>query len=264
MDCKVAIEYIIECINAIEPLKSEKDDGAKPYRQWREKTESIIRSVFGEASTEYKDIHNLFHPRFVGLPMGNYERVDYHKKYLNLLDIAHDKLSGYVTILQMKQPLYNNNEHGNALKEICRICSRFSNVIRCLRKRYAKRQPITINDEYDVQYVLKILLSVSFDDIRSEETVPSYGGLSSRIDFLLKNEGIAIETKMTRENLTDKEISKQLIQDIAQYQSHPDVNTLVCFIYDSDRLIENPSSIIRDLESNSGENLKVKVIINPV
>ncbi len=69
---------------------------------------------------------------------------------------------------------------------------------------------------------------------------------------------------MTPENLTDKEISKQLIQYIAQYQSHPDVNTLVCFIYDSDRLIENPSGIIRDLESNSGENLKVKVIINPV
>lgn len=264
MDSNVAIEYILDSINAIESLKSEKNDGAKPYRQWREKTESIIRSVFGEGSTEYKEIHNLFHPRFVGLPMGNYEQVDYHKKYLNLLDTAHDKLSGYVIILRMKQPLDYMVEHGNTLQEICRICLRFSNVIRCIRKRYANRQPITVNDEYDVQYLLKILLSVSFDDIRSEETAPSYGGSSSRIDFLLKNEGIAIETKMTRENLTDKEISKQLIQDIAQYQSHPDVNSLVCFIYDSERLIENPSGIIRDLESHSGENLIVKVIINPV
>jgi len=264
MDSNVAIEYILESINAIESLKSEKDEGAKPYRQWREKTESIIRSVFGETSTEYKEIHNLFHPRFVGLPMGSYERIDYHKRYLNLLDTAHDKLSGYMTIIRMKQPVDYNNEGCNALQEICRICSRFSNVIRCISKRYGNRKPIVINDEYDVQYLLKILLSVSFDDIRSEETSPSYGGASSRIDFLLKNEGIAIETKMTRENLTDKEISKQLIQDIAQYQSHPDVNSLVCFIYDSERLIENPSGIIRDLESNSGENLIVKVVINPV
>ena len=36
MDSNVAIEYILESINAIESLKSEKDEGAKPYRQWRE------------------------------------------------------------------------------------------------------------------------------------------------------------------------------------------------------------------------------------
>lgn len=41
MDSNVAIEYILESINTIEPLKSEKDDGAKTYRQWREKTQSI-------------------------------------------------------------------------------------------------------------------------------------------------------------------------------------------------------------------------------
>ncbi|WP_419558439.1 PD-(D/E)XK nuclease domain-containing protein [Prevotella sp.] len=70
-----------------------------------------------------------------------------------------------------------------------------------------------------------------------------------------------METKMTRENLADKELSKQLIQDIAQYQTHHDVNTLVCFVYDPGQYIENPSGIIRDLESQSSDKLMVKVLI---
>ena len=66
---------------------------------------------------------------------------------------------------------------------------------------------------------------------------------------------------MTRKNLADKELSKQLIQDIAQYQTHHDVNTLVCFVYDPERYIENPSGVIRDLELQSSDKLTVKVII---
>ena len=66
---------------------------------------------------------------------------------------------------------------------------------------------------------------------------------------------------MTRANLADRELSKQLIQDIAQYQTHHDVNTLVCFVYDPERYIENPSGIIGDLELQSSDKLTVKVII---
>lgn len=109
--------------------------------------------------------------------------------------------------------------------------------------------------------MLKSLLSIYFDDIRPEETTPSCAGSYSRMDFLLKAEQIAIETKMTRENLADKELSKQLIQDIAQYQTHHDVNTLVCFVYDPERYIENPSGVVRDLELQSSDKLTVKVII---
>lgn len=262
MEIKIAIEYLSKSIEAIETLKSEKDEGAMEYQKWQESTESMVRNIFGESSAEYKELHELFHPLYFCMPSGGFnERMDYHRQYINRLENAFSKLSGYKTVLMMRVASSNEDQSFSAIKEVVRICSRFSNVTRSMRKRYSNRKPLIIQDEYDVQYLLKSLLSIYFDDIRSEETTPSCAGSYSRMDFLLKAEQIAIETKMTRENLADKELSKQLIQDIAQYQTHHDVNTLVCFVYDPGQYIENPSGIIRDLELQSSDKLMVKVII---
>ena len=54
-----------------------------------------------------------------------------------------------------------------------------------------------INNEYDVQDLLRGILAGLFDDVRNEESTPSHAGLTSRTDPLLKNEQIIIETKMT-------------------------------------------------------------------
>ncbi len=52
------------------------------------------------------------------------------------------------------------------------------------------------------------------------------------MDFLLKNEKLVVEAKMTRAALTEKQIGEQLIVDAAGYSTHPDCTILVCFIYD--------------------------------
>ena len=57
-------------------------------------------------------------------------------------------------------------------------------------------------------------------------------GGASRMDFLLKNEKLVVEAKMTRAALTEKQIGEQLIVDAAGYSTHPDCTILVCFIYD--------------------------------
>lgn len=260
---KTAIKYISQCIDEIELLKVEKDEGANNYKSWREKTKSVVKNIFGETSSEYKELHQLFHPQSLFGISDSYEHADYHKKYVRMLEHVCNVLLGYKIDLEMKMSSKAEYDNSGSIKDVIRICSCFSNVVRSTKKRHANRPTITVEDEYDVQYLLRILLSVSFNDIRSEETVPSYAGTSSRMDFLLKDERIAIETKMTRKNLADKELSKQLIVDIAQYQAHPDVDTLVCFIYDPEQIIANPQGIIRDLESRSDKNLSIKVIVCP-
>lgn len=257
----VAIRFLSQCIEEIEELKIDQDECSTSYQRWREATESIIRRIFGNASPECKEIDELFHPVYSCFSF--YKDMDKHEIYVRRLERAFNKLSGYKRTLEMELSSENECEHIDSLREVTHICSRFSNVIRSIKSRYGNREPLTVNDEYDVQYLLKILLSVSFNDIRSEETVPSFAGGSSRMDFLIRQEGIAIETKMTRSNLNDKEISRQLIQDIAQYQKHPDVRSLVCFIYDPEQFIGNPSGIIDDLESRSNENLTIRVVITP-
>ncbi|WP_407682350.1 PD-(D/E)XK nuclease domain-containing protein [Pseudocalidococcus azoricus] len=143
-----------------------------------------------------------------------------------------------------------------------KICSRFPKVARQLGSRQRNKKPFEIMDEYDVQYLLHALLLLEFDDIRPEEWTPSYAGGSSRVDFLLKNEKIIIEVKKTRPNLKDKEVGEQLIIDIEGYQTYQDFKKLICFVYDPDHLIKNPSALENDLRKDK-DDFMVKVIIAP-
>jgi len=142
-----------------------------------------------------------------------------------------------------------------------RILSRFHRVAKQLRSRHGGRNTLNIVDEYDVQDLLHALLRLYFDDIRPEEWAPSYAGSCSRMDFLLKNEKIVIEVKKTRDSLKAKELGEQLIVDIERYKVHPDCNKLLCFVYDPEGLLGNPTGIVNDL--NTRHEGFVQVIVKP-
>lgn len=148
------------------------------------------------------------------------------------------------------------------ISKVNSLLKRFHRVARQLQQRYDDRESLVIKDEYDVQDLLHAILCLFFDDIRPEEHTPSYAGASSRLDFLLKNEKIVIETKMTNRNLKDKKIGEQLIIDIKRYQSHPECNTLVCFVYDQGGFLKNPTGLINDISSKH-DNLDIILIIEP-
>jgi hypothetical protein len=95
-------------------------------------------------------------------------------------------------------------------------------------------------DEYDVQDLVHALLWLYFGDIRPEECTPSYAGGASRMDFLLPEAEAVVETKMTRPNLSTKQLRNELIIDIATYKEHPKCRALFCLVYDQDKRIKNP------------------------
>ena len=142
------------------------------------------------------------------------------------------------------------------------ILERFHLIARQIKQRHDGRETIDIKDEYDVQDLLHSLLRIYFDDIRKEEWNPSYAGSSSRSDFLLKNEKMVIEVKMTRKGLGAKDIGEQLIVDKAKYKVHPDCKILYCFVYDPSGYIDNPKGIENDLAEKS-ESFEVIVKIIP-
>jgi hypothetical protein len=142
------------------------------------------------------------------------------------------------------------------------LTKKFHRVVRELRSRYDNRETLNVEDEYDMQDLFRSLLSLYFEDIRSEEWSPSYAGGSSRIDFLLKKEKTVIELKKTRKNLNANELGKQLIIDIDKYKVHPDCENIFCFVYDPDGWIANPKGIEIDL-SKAHDKVNVKVIIEP-
>lgn len=142
------------------------------------------------------------------------------------------------------------------------ICQRFPLFARQLQSRHNGRNTIEFNDEYDIQDALHAILKLHFKDIRAEEYTPSYAGGASRIDFLLHDEEIAIEIKKTRQGLRDKEIGEQLIIDKERYKSHPKCKVLICFIYDPEHRIGNPSAIEKDLTQKESVP-QVFAIISP-
>jgi hypothetical protein len=150
----------------------------------------------------------------------------------------------------------------NATARLVQLTDSFHRVAVRLRARRSGRDPLFIEDEYDVQYVFSALLETQFDDVRPEEWGPSYAGKATRVDFFLKKESVVIETKMTRDGLTDGKLGEELIIDIDHYKQRPDCKALVCFVYDPEHRLKNPRGLENDL-SKQHDHLKVMVVVRP-
>lgn len=142
------------------------------------------------------------------------------------------------------------------------LAERFHAVVRQLRERRENRTTLDVTDEYDVQDLFHALLTIHFDDIRKEEWTPNYAGGAARMDFLLPEIETVVETKMTRPNMSTKQLGEQLIVDIAKYKQHPTCRTLFCLVYDPDGRISNPRGVESDLKEDKGQ-MVVTVMIVP-
>lgn len=138
----------------------------------------------------------------------------------------------------------------------------FEAIVRRLAKRREKREPLAIEDEYDVHYLLQALLAIHFKDVRTEEAVPSLAGANSRIDFFLKADKIAIEAKATRASLDDQQLGREMLDDLAKYKGHGGVKTLYFFVWDPHHYISNSAGIASDIKQEAGER-PVRIIFSP-
>ncbi len=150
----------------------------------------------------------------------------------------------------------------NPEDRIVALCRRFPLFVDRLQNRQRSRNPVCVDDEYDVQDLLHAILKLHFDDVRPEEVTPSYAGSASRVDFYLPRERIVVEAKMTRANLGQKEVANQLLIDVARYAQMPTVNTLICLVYDPERRCGNPRTLENDVEATAGR-LKVRAVVCP-
>ena len=150
----------------------------------------------------------------------------------------------------------------SAEETIMALCRRFPLFAAQLSLRYDQRATFEIKDEYDVQDLFHAILLLHFDDVRPEEVTPSYAGNSSRVDFYLPDAHLIVEVKMTRQNLQQKDIVKQLTEDAARYAAMDKISTLICLVYDPQRYCKSPVALEKDVQE-SGRKLSVKVIVCP-
>ncbi len=226
-------------------------DNTSVSDKYRDETRGI---GIGGGDISYTEERDIFKPRMayrVGEVESVLERLDLYEENLPVATILHEGTQ--------KDP------RADALEKIELITKRFHTVARQLLQRHRDhnipRDTLKITDEYDVQNLFHALLRLFFDDIRDEEWTPSYAGGASRVDFLLKQEQVLVEIKMTRQGLTrEKDVSDQLIIDSERYRVHPDCKMLVAFVYDPQEYLNNPRGIERDL-TKTINGVPVKVII---
>jgi REase_DpnII-MboI len=143
------------------------------------------------------------------------------------------------------------------------VCRRFPIFVSQIKNRHDHRPTISINDEYDVQDALHALLRIHFADVRDEEPSPSHAATSTRLDLLLKNERIVIETKMMRQSLSQKKLLDEIAIDKERYRSHPDCETIIFFVFDPMGLLKNPVALEHDASELIG-NVQCQVIVAPL
>ena len=193
-------------------------------------------------------------------PSRNIFSLQVQKQIKDLLEKVEDFKTEVDNVLRPYQPLPQPALEPTQTLE--QLFLRFHVVAKQLQKRQQKRDPFCIRDEYDVQDLLHALLRISFSDVKPEEYCPSYAGTSSKIDFLLKKEKIAIEAKMANKDHGSRKISRELILDKEYYSKNKDVRILYCLVYDPEEVIPNPCGFETDLYEK-GENFEAKVFIIP-
>jgi hypothetical protein len=263
LDPARAIEILERQRAAIDGLRASRR--SPEFTKWKRDTEVAVQRIFGADSRHSSDFSDVRYS--LGVFHSGTTDHEFHAAYIRGLENAKSILSSMIDEIREYEidglsRVSQSATVASTLGLLEKICLRFHMVARQLRVRHASRKTLEIEDEYDVQDLLHALLKLHFDDVRAEEWTPSYAGGSARADFLLKEEGIVLELKKTRQGLGVRDIGDQLLIDIAKYQEHPNCEQLVCFIYDPEGRIGNPVGLERDLEKTPF-NVPVRVIVGP-
>jgi hypothetical protein len=139
--------------------------------------------------------------------------------------------------------------------------TRFPSFLQSLRKTNAPSiSAARVNSESDLQVLVGACLRLLFDDVRPEDYVSEYAGGRSRVDFFLPKAGIAVETKMMRDSLSDRKVGDELLIDWGRYASRTDCRGIFALIYDPEMRLRNPAGLEADLTRDHGKP-PTKVIV---
>jgi hypothetical protein len=248
----------LEQQRAVIPTLTDRKNGN--YGKWRRDTAIAIGRIFGDESRHVKDFTSVRYGLMV--ISSSTTESDHQRAFASGLAAADSVLASMIDEVRDYWDDTPEAAQPDAIALIDGICRRFPLVVRQLRQRYADRPQLEIDDEYDVQDLLRALLALHFDDVRPEEWTPSYAGGSARMDFLVHEHRVVIEVKKTRKGLAAREVGDELLIDIQRYAAHPRCQTLICFVYDPDGRIANARGLERDLSGEHG-TINVRTIIVP-
>jgi hypothetical protein len=143
----------------------------------------------------------------------------------------------------------------NAEELVRNILKNFSNAIKkIIMGRRKDHDDFRIEDEYDVQDILYVILKSVFPSLRDEDPIPKVGAKSTKIDLILRNEEILIEVKMLKKkDKNETHLIEELKVDFESYHECKWLKKLFCFVYDPYKKTKDIANI-NDLNGHRKKN----------
>jgi hypothetical protein len=146
---------------------------------------------------------------------------------------------------------------------IVHLCKRVPQAHKPVLHRRAGKPPFNIEDEYDVQDFVHALVRAYLKYSVQEDPIGKIGGVkASRADISIEDIGVLIEAKFVRSPGDQKEIVKQLSEDLVLYTKWGPLKVLVFVVYNSHDLPD--AEALMKLEGNQtvmGKSFRTRIVL---
>jgi len=144
-----------------------------------------------------------------------------------------------------------------ALAQLETLLSRLPLVIRQLRWRQGERPPFRVENERDLEDLVRALLPQHFTDPRPESRTPSYSPVT-RTDFVLAAERIAVTVKFVRAGVGVEQLAAEWREDVGYYRQRGGCTAVVSFVYDPQGLLP-AADFVKNIAAEVGQDQDVQL-----
>lgn len=137
---------------------------------------------------------------------------------------------------------------------VMQVVNAFPVVQRILKDRSHQRPPFLIENEYDFQDILFVLLRSVFEDVQREESTPKQAGSAKRIDMVIPSAEVVIETKFIRDKSHGRAVADELRIDFESYHGHQHCRNLIAVCLDPGGHILDPAQFESELSGLRKKN----------
>ncbi|MBL7921658.1 MAG: hypothetical protein JNJ40_15195 [Bacteroidia bacterium] len=166
----------------------------------------------------------------------------------------------------LEKALIKTKYNNQTAEELVRsILNNFGNSVNKIIKGRRQGHPdFEIKDEYDVQDVLYVILKSVFPNLRDEDAIAKVGAKSTKIDLIIREEGLLIEAKMMKQSDSNEtKFIEELKIDFESYHECKWLKKLFCFVYDPLKKTRDISNFndLNGKRNKNGHEFEVEVIV---
>jgi hypothetical protein len=147
---------------------------------------------------------------------------------------------------------------GELLPALEKLLRRLPRTIRELKLQAGSRPPFRLDDERDLEYLLRAVLPLCCDEVRLQIRTPSYASFS-RTDFLLMPDRFAVTAKLVTAAGGEDALHEQCCIDTAYYAKQAICRLLVIFVLDQQGVLGNPEQL--EVRLSSAQGISVRSVV---